>query len=94
MKLKEWGLMRHKGRRARAEREATSRSTRGEDDRERRASSGTAEPMSVESESLEHRTKTGGWQVVGPSELANAEPTFMGMLSQPAKYVIQVQQLI
>lgn len=41
--------------------------------------------MVIDANSLEHRTKTGGWQVVSKDELTNAEPTFMGMLSQTPK---------
>jgi hypothetical protein len=41
--------------------------------------------MAIDSDSLEHRTKTGGWQIVNNVELTNAEPTFMGMLSQTPK---------
>ncbi|KAJ4343708.1 hypothetical protein N0V95_006538 [Ascochyta clinopodiicola] len=93
MKLKEWGLMRHKAHRARPGRPRARSYGRELDDEEHRSSSATAEPMSVEPmsvepESLEHRTKTGGWQVVPRDELAIAEPTFMGLLSQPTKYVL------
>lgn len=87
MKLKEWGLMRQKYRRPRPDHSRANSSGRERDDEEQRASSATAEPMSIEPESLEHRTKTGGWQVVSSSELATAEPTFMGLLSQETKYV-------
>lgn len=85
MKLKEWGLMRHRSRRA----PRATNSGREQDDDEPRASSATVEPMSVEPESLEHRTKTGGWQIVNSSELATAEPTFMGLLSQATEYVVE-----
>jgi hypothetical protein len=45
--------------------------------------------MSIDVISREHCTKTGGWQVVAdlPTMVAGAgmvaEPTFMGLLSQP-----------
>ena len=87
MKLKEWGLMRHRGRKARVDRSQTGRSGHERIGEEPRATSATAEPMSTEPESLKHRTKTGGWQVVSSSELASAEPTFMGLLNQNTKYV-------
>ncbi|KZM21269.1 uncharacterized protein EKO05_0011536 [Ascochyta rabiei] len=82
MKLKEWGLMRHKGHRARPDRPRARSHGLELDDEEQRSSSATAEPMSIEPESLEHRKKTGGWQVVPRDELTAAEPTFMGLLSQ------------
>ncbi|KAF2629473.1 ankyrin [Macroventuria anomochaeta] len=84
MKLKEWGLMRQKGRKARLERNRAGSSGCERDNEEPRAPSATAEPMSIDSESLEHRTKTGGWQVVSSVGLTVAEPTFMGLLSQTA----------
>ncbi|KAJ8116489.1 hypothetical protein OPT61_g2092 [Boeremia exigua] len=84
MKLKEWGLTRHKGRgrKARLDRSGTNNSGNEPEDDEPRARSATAEPMSVDPGSLEHHTKSGGWQVVSSGELTNAQPTFMGMLSQ------------
>ncbi|XPT03045.1 hypothetical protein M3J09_012148 [Ascochyta lentis] len=82
MKLKEWGFMRHKGHRTHLGRPEARRPGRGQNDEEPASSSATAEPMSIEPESLEHRTKTGGWQIVTGDELATAEPTFMGLLSQ------------
>lgn len=86
MKLKEWGLMRHKGRKVRPGRNRGNSS--GYDDEQPRTPSATAEPIVIHSESLEHCTKAGGWQVVSNGELSNAEPTFMGMLSQTPKYVV------
>ncbi|KAF3041033.1 hypothetical protein E8E11_004224 [Didymella keratinophila] len=80
MKLKEWGLMRHKGRRARPGHTRGTSSAR--DDEQTGTPSAPAEPMVIDSGSLEHRTKTGGWQVVSSNELTDAEPTFMSMLSQ------------
>ncbi|KAL1655788.1 hypothetical protein SLS61_001812 [Didymella pomorum] len=80
MKLKEWGLMRHKGRRARPGHTRATSSAR--DDEQTSTASAPADPMVIDANSLEHRTKTGGWQVVSKDELTNAEPTFMGMLSQ------------
>lgn len=85
MKLKEWGLMRHKGRKVRPERNRGNGS--GYDDEQPRTPSATAEPMVIHSESLEHRTETAGWHVVSNGELSNAEPNFMGM-GQTPKYVV------
>ncbi|KAJ4337874.1 hypothetical protein N0V87_004430 [Didymella glomerata] len=80
MKLKEWGLMRHKVRKTRPGR--TRGTSSAQDDEQTRTPSAPSEPMAIDSDSLEHRTKTGGWQIVNNVELTNAEPTFMGMLSQ------------
>src|SRR5690242_17137846 len=86
MKLKEWGLMRHKSRRSRLEHSHTDVSVDADDDTSR-ATSVTARPMSVDSETLEHQTTPGSWQVASSGELMDAQPTFMGMLSQPPKWV-------
>lgn len=83
MKLKEWGLMRHKSRRARQGYTRGTSSAR--EDEQARTPSIPGEPMAIDSESLEHRTKTGGWQVVSNADLTNAEPTLMGMLNQTPK---------
>ena len=83
MKLKEWGLMRHKVRKTRPGR--TRGTSSAQDDEQTRTPSAPSEPMAIDSDSLEHRTKTGGWQIVNNVELTNAEPTFMGMLSQTPK---------
>jgi hypothetical protein len=93
MKLKEWGLMRHKPRRTTKERrEVRSVSICSAENNEScdYDSSATPEPMSVDVTSREHCTKIGGWQVVAdlPTMVAAgtvAEPTFMGLLSQPQK---------
>jgi hypothetical protein len=83
MKLKEWGLMRHKGRKVQAEmNRADSIEREPSDDNQSKISSAT---VSVDPDSLEHRTRTGGWQVVSSRELEDAQPTFMGMLSQMPK---------
>ena len=82
MKLKEWGLMRHKTRKNRLEKTRVNSPELEVNDEEPSGPLATAEPMSVDSETLEHRTKTGGWQVVSGEELKTAQPTFMGMLSQ------------
>jgi hypothetical protein len=86
MKLKEWGLMRHRGRKSRPDRLQISTLVRQRNDEEPRTSSATAEPMSIESESLEHRTKTGEWQAVAGSMLETAESNLMGLLNQNTKY--------
>jgi hypothetical protein len=87
MKLKEWGLMRHKPRKM-----ATNGNDNDqmeietvENERGRRNSSATVESMSVEPISVEPAPqlaceKQGGWEIVPDAELAGAEPTFMGML--------------
>ncbi|KAI4637363.1 hypothetical protein J4E83_000179 [Alternaria metachromatica] len=93
MRLKEWGIMRHKPRRATKSRhkarlssEQSSDGNAGNDNE----SSEFAEPISIDSASREHCTKTGGWQVVAslPTLIADeagtvAEPTFLGLLNQP-----------
>lgn len=76
MKLKEWGLMRHKGRKARLEQRRGNSS--GRNDEGPRGPSATAEPMPVDSGSLEHYTEPRGSRVVSSGELTIAEPTFMG----------------
>lgn len=83
MKLKEWGFMRHKSRKGRP-REDSGRDTSHD---EPMVSPGPAESRSVDPESLEHRTRTGGWQIVSSKELEDAQPTFMGMLKQTPRYV-------
>ncbi|KAJ4986694.1 hypothetical protein SVAN01_07753 [Stagonosporopsis vannaccii] len=82
MKLKEWGLMRHKSRKPRLGRSHTDRSGDRRDDDESRAASVTVDPMSVDTETLEHQTSPGAWQAVGSGEMANAQPTFMDILKQ------------
>ncbi|KAF2821445.1 ankyrin [Ophiobolus disseminans] len=81
MKLKEWGFMRHKPRRTAAERNASRESSHiapvDNGDREERDSSATIEPTPA----VVHE-KQGGWKIVPESELAEAEPTFMGLLHQ------------
>ncbi|KAI4907824.1 hypothetical protein J4E90_009232 [Alternaria incomplexa] len=93
MRLKEWGIMRHKPRRATKSRhkarlpsEQSSDGNAGNDNE----SSEFAEPISTDSTSREHCTKTGGWQVVAslPTLIADeagtvAQPTFLGLLNQP-----------
>lgn len=82
MKLKEWGLMRHKGRKLRNEMNRADSIERDPSDEQSKISSATA---SVDPDSLEHRTRTGEWQVVSDQELQHAQPSFMGMLSQAPK---------
>jgi hypothetical protein len=82
MKLKEWGLMRHKGRKVQAEMNRADSIEQEPSDDQSKISSATA---SVDPDSLEHRTRTGGWQVVSSRELEDAAPTFTGMLSQTPK---------
>ena len=98
MRLKEWGIMRHKPRRATKSRhkarlpsEQSSDGNAGNDNE----SSEFAEPISTDSTSREHCTKTGGWQVVAslPTLIADeagtvAQPTFLGLLNQPQEYVV------
>lgn len=86
MKLKEWGLMRHRGRKSRPGHPQVSTPRRERNDEEPRTLSATAESMSMEPESLEHRTETGEWQVVTGSKLATAESTLMGLLNQDTTY--------
>jgi hypothetical protein len=92
MKLKEWGFMRHKPRKASGKRtnrdeRSLSVSQRGdEDERSERDSSTTVEPMSIGLPSIEPLLvdssipKSTRWQVLPDAELAHAEPSFMGML--------------
>lgn len=82
MKLKEWGLMRHKGRKVQNEINRADSIEQEPGDVQSKTSSATA---SVDPDSLEHRTRTGGWQVVSSRELEDSQPTFMGMLSQAPK---------
>lgn len=84
MKLKEWGLVRHggRGRKARASRKEAANPDHEDNARQRGVSSTSLEVTPVDPESLEHRTKSGGWQVMGPDELTNAQPTFMGLLTR------------
>ena len=82
MKLKEWGLMRHKGRKVQAEMNRADSIEQEPSDDQSKISSATA---SVDPDSLEHRTRTGGWQVASSRELEDTPPTFMGMLSQAPK---------
>jgi hypothetical protein len=96
MRLKEWGIMRHKPRRATKKRhEVKLPSDQSSDSNTGRGNtpSESAEPMSIDSGSREHCTKTGGWQVVAslPTLVADtagtvAEPTFLGLLNQPQEY--------
>ncbi|KAF1942804.1 ankyrin [Clathrospora elynae] len=92
MKLKEWGLMRHKARRAmkaRSEVRDASQPISNDDDEGDRDSSATAKPVPIDITPVEHRTKTGGWQVVAdlPTLMTDigtvAEPAFMDLLNQP-----------
>lgn len=87
MKLKEWGLMRHKPRKTATTHEDNDpmETDIRENGRARSNSSVTAENMSIEPASVELAPqvaceKEGGWEVVPAAELAVAEPTFMGML--------------
>lgn len=84
MKLKEWGLMRHKPRKATKVRsDAMEEISRSHDEeREDRDSSATVEPISTETTPAADCEKGGGWQVVANAD-AEAEPTFMGLLSRP-----------
>jgi len=82
MKLKEWGLMRHKSRRAQAEMNRADSNEREPGDDQSRISS---ETVSVDPDSLEHRTRTGGWQVVSSREHEDDQPILTGMLSQAPK---------
>jgi hypothetical protein len=92
MKLKEWGLMRHKPRRTTKQRREAGlpREERAQGDDELSAS---AEPIPIESESSQHRTRTDGWPIIAnlPTSVADEavtapEPTFPGLLNQPQQY--------
>ncbi|KAH7076242.1 hypothetical protein FB567DRAFT_452537 [Paraphoma chrysanthemicola] len=90
MKLKEWGLMRHKARgktgMSRSMGEDNSRSRDSTEEQDERQSSATVEPMSVVPTPVAFSEKQGGWQVVPEPQLAEAEPTFMGMLHQTPSF--------
>lgn len=89
MKLKDWGFMRHKPRKATADRHGTvetSPSNHEEGDLRNRESSGTVEPMSIEITPLEACEKQGTWQAVAHADV-EAEPTFMSLLGQSREYV-------
>ena len=45
----------------------------------------SSETVSVDPDSLEHRTRTGGWQVVSSREHEDDQPILTGMLSQAPK---------
>lgn len=93
MKLKEWGLMRHKPRgTTKHRREARQRSEGGPADRDGRDNelSMTTEDDAAGSTPREHCTQTSSWQTVAdmPTLVADktgeiAEPTFMELMSQP-----------
>ncbi|KAG9187614.1 hypothetical protein G6011_05485 [Alternaria panax] len=93
MKLKEWGIMRHKPRRVpKQRREARLQSEQSSAELVQRNDEPAepAEPITIEPESREPCTGTGGWQVMAslPTLIADgagtvAEPTFLGLLNQP-----------
>jgi hypothetical protein len=84
MKLKEWGLMRHKSRKP------VARSGKGlqdedevlDDDHDDRSSSATAEPMAIDITPMSSSNKRDVWQVADDTDSAHADPAFMGMLPQ------------
>ncbi|KAH8702907.1 ankyrin repeat-containing domain protein [Phaeosphaeriaceae sp. PMI808] len=85
MKLKEWGLMRHKPRKALMSRNgsrATSEATFEADESNRRDLSETIEPTYVQHTSPMMLEKSGNWQVVSDVEPVEAEPAFMGLLQR------------
>jgi hypothetical protein len=96
MKLKEWGIMRHKPRRTtKQRRETRSPSEQSPDEPAQRGDESVevTEPIAIETDSREHCTRTGGWQIVAslPTLIADeagtvAEPTFLGLLNQPQEY--------
>lgn len=76
----EWGFMRHKPRKSAAARRAsrdTSQATGDEGEQAERDSSATVEPIPPAV-----CEKQGSWDVVPQADLAEAEPTFMGLLHQ------------
>jgi hypothetical protein len=92
MKLKEWGLMRHKTRnttKGRNETERTKQRDSNEDEQCDKEYSATGEPMPASTTLKRHSAKPGDWQAVrDPPPLildavTVAEPTFMSLLSQP-----------
>jgi hypothetical protein len=92
MKLKEWGLMRHKPRKTAkrcSDNNTTDMSGIEEDDRDERDSSATVEPVSLEqtpSASCEKEVGwKAGWKFVPDAELMDTEPTFMGLLRHTPK---------
>lgn len=90
MKLKEWGLMRHKAKRAtkdRGEAREGSQSGREESDQRDQDPGATVEPMSVENNNSATCEKNRVWEAVDNAD-TDAEPTFMGLLTRPREYVI------
>ena len=88
MRLKEWGLMRHKGRKRTTDRTETrerSGSSREESAQCDQDSSATAEAMSIDTICSDPCKDNRGWQVVDNAD-AVAEPTFMGLLSRVREY--------
>ncbi|KAH7355481.1 hypothetical protein BKA66DRAFT_475470 [Pyrenochaeta sp. MPI-SDFR-AT-0127] len=83
MKLKEWGLMRHKARKARKDRTEAMEEVQPscEEGVQNRDSSATVEPMSIEATPVADCDTLGGWQVVANAD-AEAEPTFLGLLGR------------
>lgn len=81
MKLKEWGLMRHKPRKTAGQR-TTSREASCDDPRIQRDSSATVGP-----ELQSNVEKPKRWRLLPEADLAQAEPTFMGLLRRTTSLV-------
>ncbi|KAF3008432.1 hypothetical protein E8E13_002701 [Curvularia kusanoi] len=77
MKLKEWGLMRHQRRKARPQTDRTDSIEREVSNGQSENSPGSAEPMSVDSGSLDHRTRIGGWQITPNLQPSVEVPSWM-----------------
>ncbi|KAH6625832.1 hypothetical protein C7974DRAFT_208269 [Boeremia exigua] len=87
MKLKEWGLMRHKGRKPRLDHKSDSNLGRGRDIGDEESPALSAEPMSVDTESVTHRTNPGEWQAMSSAGLTYTQPPFTGSATQTPTYV-------
>ncbi|KAL1796794.1 hypothetical protein ACET3X_005334 [Alternaria dauci] len=93
MKLKEWGIMRHKPRRAHKQRREARLPSEQSSDGTVQCNDGSVEPaedITIEPERTEHCARTGSWQLEAslPTVIADgagtvAEPTFLGLLNQP-----------
>ena len=89
MKLKEWGLMRHKPRKTHRKVKKSGECKPDESDRGDGESSDSTVFGSVEPQTGEDGAKAGGWQAIADlvADAAGtvAESTYMEMLGQPQK---------
>lgn len=85
MKLKEWGLMRHKPHNMAANRRKSKvdrRNAESEDAYGGRDSSATLERFSSEATPISPEGRGDGWRSMSENELSHTEPAFMDLLDQ------------